>query len=66
MGFIRVRQAKGPKHEFDISEAAYAQRKRAYVVVDKAPVEKPRPANYEAAFVVKTQAAVKPADKEGK
>lgn len=66
MGFIRVRQSKGPAHEFDISEAAYAQRKRAYVVIDKTPVGKPRPASYVAASAVKPQAAIKPAAKEGK
>lgn len=38
MGFIRVRQAEGPRHEFDISEAAYKRNKGAYVVVDKKPV----------------------------
>lgn len=62
MGFIRVRQAKGPAHEFDISEAAYAQRKRAYVVVDKTPVAAPRPAKY-APAKAKSAAAVA---KEGK
>ncbi|UOQ60385.1 hypothetical protein MUN76_15355 [Leucobacter rhizosphaerae] len=38
MGFIRVRSAGGPLHEFDISEAAYKRNKQAYVVVDKTPV----------------------------
>lgn len=46
MGFIRVRSAVGPKHEFDISEAAYKRNKRAYKVVDRELVVKPRAVNY--------------------
>lgn len=46
MGFIRVRQADGPAHEFDISEAAYARNKRAYSVVDKTPSAVSRPVKY--------------------
>lgn len=58
--FIRVRQAQGPKHEFDINTAAYERDKRAYVVIDKQPVAFPRPAEY------KTTAAVKPAETKEK
>ncbi len=47
MAFIRVRQATGPAHEFDIAEAAYARDKDAYEVIDKEPVDSPRPAKYQ-------------------
>lgn len=43
MGFIRVRQADGPAHEFDISEEAYARKPDAFEVIDKTPVAKSRP-----------------------
>lgn len=64
MGFIRVRQAEGPAHEFDIPEAAYARDKGAYVVVDKRPVASPRPAKYKTTPVVK--AAAQSAEKKEK
>lgn len=63
MGFIRVRQAKGPAHEFDISEAAYARNKAAYAVVNKTPVASPRPVKIVAA---KPKPAGKSVTKEGK
>lgn len=50
MGFIRVRQATGPAHEFDVPAAAYARKKHAYVVVDFEPVATPRPVKYVAAL----------------
>lgn len=53
MGFIRVRSAGGPLHEFDVSEAAYKRNKRAYVVVDKTPVGVSRQAKIVAAKPVK-------------
>lgn len=31
MGFIRVRSAKGPKHEYEVSEAAFKARPDVYV-----------------------------------
>lgn len=58
MGFIRVRQARGPAHEFDISEAAYARDRGAYGVVDKTPVAKPRPATIVAGKAKSTAVAV--------
>lgn len=64
MGFIRVRQAKGPAHEFDIPVAAFERRKRAYRVIDKQPVAVPRPAEYKATPVA--QAAAKPAENKEK
>lgn len=63
MGFIRVRSAKGPAFEFDISEAAYARNKRAYKVIDSTPVAVPRPVTYVTAKTVK-KAVGKPAGKE--
>ncbi len=56
MGFIRVRQAEGPAHEFDISEAAYKRNKSAYEVLDPKPAAISRPAKH-----VKTRRSVKPA-----
>lgn len=64
MGFIRVRQADGPAHEFDIAEAAYARQRDAYTVVDDQPADFPRPAKYKATPVAKT--AAKPAEKKEK
>lgn len=49
MGFIRVRAASGPAHEFDVSEAAYKRNKSAYKVVDSKPVVTARPVKYVAA-----------------
>ncbi len=46
MGFIRVRAAVGPAHEFDISEEAYAADKDVYDVIDPKPVRDSRPATY--------------------
>lgn len=46
MGFIRVRQVRGPAHEFDISEAAYRSNPGAYKVLDKTPVAKSRSVKY--------------------
>lgn len=46
MGFIRVRAASGPLHEFDVSEAALAADPDAFKVLDKKPVEVSRPAKY--------------------
>lgn len=46
MGFIRVRQVRGPAHEFDISEAAYRSNPGGYKVLDKTPVAKPRPVKH--------------------
>lgn len=45
MGFIRVRSARGPKTEYEISEAAFKARPGAYVRVDSGakPVEKSTP-----------------------
>lgn len=60
MSFLRVRQASGPAHEFDISEAAYLFDKSAYKVMDSTPVAKPRPAK-----IVQAKPA-KPSVKEGK
>lgn len=64
MGFIRVRQARGPAHEFDISEAAYARDKQAFKVIDKQPVAIPRPTEFKTAPAVVT--AAKPAEKKEK
>lgn len=47
MGFIRVRQAKGPAHEFDIAEEAYARKPDAFDVIDKTPVAIPRSVKYQ-------------------
>lgn len=46
MGFIRVRQAEGPAHEFDVSEAAYKRNQSVYEVVDSKPVAVSRPAKH--------------------
>lgn len=62
MGFIRVRHAEGPAHEFDISEAAYERNKQAYKVIDKTPVAVSRPVIYKQAKPAKP--ANKPAGKE--
>lgn len=62
MGFIRVRQAEGPAHEFDISEAAYARNEGAYKVIDSKPVAKSRAAKYVQAKPAET--AGKPVGKE--
>lgn len=62
MGFIRVRSAGGPLHEFDVSEAAYKRNKRAFTVVDKTPVAVSRPVKYLAAPVAKS--AGKPAEEK--
>lgn len=35
MGFIRVRSAKGPKHEYEVSEAAFRARPDVYIEVGK-------------------------------
>lgn len=43
MAFMRVRQAVGPAHEFDVAVATYDRNPDAYVVVDKTPVASPRP-----------------------
>lgn len=56
MGFIRVRQASGPAHEFDISEAAYRSNPGAYKVLDKTPVAKSRPVKYVQAVPAKSVA----------
>lgn len=55
MGFVRVRSANGPAHEFDVSEEAVAADPDVFVVLDKKPVAVPRPVKY--------VAAVKPAAK---
>lgn len=52
MGFIRVRSAKGPAHEFDVSEAAYNRNRGAFKVIDRKPVAVPRPAVYVQAMPV--------------
>lgn len=62
MGFIRVRSASGPHHEFDTSEAAYALRPGAYVVIDATPVAEPRPTVY----VKPERASRRPASKQKK
>lgn len=62
MGFIRVRQASGPAHEFDISEAAYKRNKGAYKVIDSKPVATSRPVSY--VQVKPATSAAKPAGKE--
>ncbi len=46
MGFIRVRAAKGPRHEFDIPEVTYSARPDAYKVIDPEPVDKARAATF--------------------
>ena len=46
MGFIRVRAAKGPAHEFDVAEETYAASPDVYEVIDKKPVRESRPATY--------------------
>lgn len=68
MGFIRVRSASGPAHEYDISEAAYARNKGAYKVIDKTPVATARLATYAVVKPVETSAAsvAKPAAKVAK
>lgn len=63
-GFIRVRHAKGPAHEFDISEAAWARNKRAYKVIDSTPVAVSRPATYVAVSSVEKKSVAKAAGKE--
>lgn len=62
MGFIRVRQAKGPAHEFDVPETERARNKGAYKVLDSKPVAVPRPVKYVQATPAKT--AGKPVGKE--
>lgn len=57
MGFIRVRHAAGPTHEFDISEATYKRNKSAYKVVSKQPVSSPRPVK-----IVQAKPAMRAAD----
>lgn len=42
MGFIRVRAATGPRHEFDIPEVTYAAKPAAYKVIDPDPVDTSR------------------------
>lgn len=44
MGFIRVRAASGPQHEFDVAEAEHAAFPDLYEVVDPVPVNEARPA----------------------
>ena len=44
--FIRVRSADGPAHEYDVSVDEAAANASAYVVIDDAPVDQPRPVNY--------------------
>lgn len=68
MGFIRVRSAQGPAHEYDISEAAYARNKAAYKVIDRTPVATARLATYAAVKPKTTSAApvAKPAVKAAK
>lgn len=46
MGFIRVRAAQGPLHEFDVSESVVAADPNTYVVIDSKPVAESRPATY--------------------
>lgn len=44
MGFIRVRAAEGPLHEFDVAEAELAAFPDIYEVLDPQPVDEARPA----------------------
>ncbi|MDR6868451.1 hypothetical protein J2Y69_003067 [Microbacterium resistens] len=48
MGFIRVRAATGPRHEFDVPEVTYAADPGAYKVIDPEPVETARAATFAA------------------
>ena len=52
MGFIRVRAASGPAHEFDVSEDAYQAEPDLYEVLDSKPVDVSRPAVYVSAAPV--------------
>jgi hypothetical protein len=53
-GFIRVRAASGPKHEYDAPVDEVEANPDLYVVVDKEPVAMPRAVDY------KTPPASKP------
>jgi hypothetical protein len=55
--FIRVRQAEGPKHEFDVSIPEYEANKDLYFVVDDTPVLEVRPTDYGNADRGDTEAA---------
>jgi hypothetical protein len=46
MGFIRVRAAEGPRHEFDVAEAELAAFPDIYEVLDPEPVDEARAASY--------------------
>ncbi|WP_433584550.1 hypothetical protein [Microbacterium hydrocarbonoxydans] len=46
MGFIRVRAATGPLHEFDVAEAELAAFPDIYEVLDPEPVDEARAASY--------------------
>jgi hypothetical protein len=46
-GFIRVRSAEGPKHEYDVSPELVAAFPDDYVVIDDEVVDQPRPATYD-------------------
>lgn len=46
MGFVRVRAADGPAHEFDAPVEAVEAEPDVYVVVDKRVVDSPRPVKY--------------------
>lgn len=46
MGFIRVRAAAGPRHEFDVAEAEVAATPTIYKVIDADPVSEARPPTY--------------------
>jgi hypothetical protein len=46
-GFIRVRSADGPKHEYDVSPELVAAFPDDYVVIDDEVVEQARPATYD-------------------
>lgn len=52
MGFLRVRAARGPLHEFDVSEEAYAADPDVYELLDPEPVAVSRPAFYVSAASV--------------
>lgn len=46
MGFIRVRAAEGPRHEFDVAEAEYAATPDVYDLLDPVPVVEARSPRY--------------------
>ncbi|GAA4762628.1 hypothetical protein [Microbacterium gilvum] len=46
MSFIRVRSTSGAKHEFDAPQGLVERFPDDYEVVDKKPVDEPRPIKY--------------------